>query len=178
MLMNTHEQFGVVSRLLHWVIFALVAGMILGGMLLNILPVGGVRSFVISVHKSAGALILILMLVRLAWRNINPAPKPLGSNPLFNYAAHLLHIVLYILLIVQPLSGILMSQAYGHPVGVFGWFTLPRLVWHSPSLGAFFSEVHATAATILAIAIFVHAGAALKHHHVDGDRTLMRMLKG
>ena len=178
MLMNSHEQYGVITRLLHWIVFILVAGMLLGGVLLTILPAGSLRSVVVSGHKSAGAAILFLMLMRLAWRSFNPNPQPLGANPLVNYLAHLLHIMLYILLILQPLSGILMSQAYGYPVTVFGLFTLPPLIWQSPSWGSFFGDVHAVNARILVIAIGLHAAAALKHHYLDGDRTLLRMLKG
>jgi len=176
--MNTADRYGWVARLLHWLIFILAAGMICGGMLLSLLPSGAIRSFAISGHKSVGAIILFLMLVRLVWRNTNSSPQPLSERPLFNYIAHLLHIVLYILLILQPLSGILMSQAYGYPVVVFGLFTLPPLVWQSPSMGSLFSEVHSVTAAIVVIAVAVHAAAALKHHYIDGDRTLIRMLKG
>jgi len=178
MWMNTHDQYGLVARLLHWFIFMVVAGMLLGGIALSLLPPGGFRSFVVAGHKSFGVIVLFFVLVRLVWRNSNPTPKALGAEPVLNYSAHLVHVILYVLLILQPFSGILMSQAYGHPVAVFGLFTLPSLVWQSPSAGAFFNDVHSATAALLSIAIAIHAAAAVKHHYIDGDRTLMRMIKG
>jgi cytochrome b561 len=178
MFMNTRDQYGLVARVLHWLVFLLVAVMLMGGALQNLLPSGSVKSFIIAGHKSAGVIVLLLMLARLAWRSANPSPQPLGRQPVFNTVAHLLHVVLYTLLIIQPLAGILMSQAYGYPVGVFGLFHLPPLIWQSPSLGAFFNEVHTVTAVLLTIAVLAHAAAALKHHFIDQDRTLMRMLHG
>ncbi len=97
---------------------------------------------------------------------------------MLNYIAHMVHIFLYVVLLLQPLVGILMSQANGYPVSVFGVFKLPSLVWQSPSLGNVLREAHGVTAVLLAAFIVIHAAAALKHHFVDRDRTLMRMLKG
>ena len=178
MFMNTRDQYGLIARLLHWLLFALVIGMLMGGSVLSFLPSGGVKAFVVVGHKSIGVVVFLLMLVRLLWRSTNPSPQFLGTNPVLNYIAHLLHIVLYILLILQPLTGILMSKAYGYPVSVFGVFELPALVWQSPSLGSFFRQVHGVTAVLLTVVIAIHAAAALKHHFIDRDRTLMRMIKG
>lgn len=178
MFKNTRDRYGLIARLLHWLIAALAIGMLLGGSLLSILPSGGLRAVAISGHKSIGVVILLLMLVRIAWRRINPQPRDLGNIPVLNYIARVVHIFLYVLLLLQPLVGILMSQAYGYPVTVFGIFKLPPLVWHSLSLGNLLREVHGVTAALLAAFIFIHVAAALKHHVVDGDRTLMRMLKG
>ncbi|MGD8701233.1 MAG: cytochrome b [Desulfosarcina sp.] len=178
MLMNTRDAYGWIARLLHWLVAALAIGMLLGGSVMAILPSGSLKSFVIGIHKSTGVIILLTMIVRLVWRANNPVPRPLGPNPLLNYVAHLLHITFYILLILQPLAGILMSQAYGYSVAVFGLFTLPPLVWQSAALGAFFGKVHTVVALMLVVTIVVHVAAALKHHFIDGDGTLMRMVKG
>lgn len=178
MFMNTRDQYGLVARLLHWLIFVLVAGMLVGGTVLSFLPSGGFKSVVIVGHKSLGVLILFLMIGRLLWRGYNPKPRVLGTNPALNYVAHVVHIILYVLLLLQPVAGILMSQAYGYPVVVFGLAELPPLVWHSPMLGNFFREVHGVTAVLLAVTIVVHAAAALKHHFIDRDRTLMRMING
>lgn len=178
MLMNTQTQYGLVARGLHWLTAIMVLGMLLGGKVAVLLPAGGFRSMIIAGHKSIGVAILVLTIGRLLWRRFNPRPPFLSPNALFNYTAHVLHVVLYILLILQPLSGILMSQAHGYPVAVFGLFTLPPLVWQNAALGGFFRDVHGVSALLLTLGIIVHIAAALKHHLLDRDRTLTRMLTG
>ena len=178
MWMNSHDQYGWIARLLHWLVFILVVGMLLGGVLLSVLPAGGFRGVVVGLHKSVGVLVLLLMIARLLWRRFNPRPVDLEAVPLFRYLAHVLHIGLYTLLFVQPLSGIFMSQAFGYPVSVFGLFSLPPLIWQSPGLGTVFRDIHGATAGVLTVAILIHAAAALKHHFIDQDRTLLRMLKG
>ena len=178
MLMNTRDGYGLIARSLHWLIAMLVAGMLLGGMLIFFLPPGGFRSVLIAIHKSTGVIILLLMAARLIWRIYNPRPRDLEDNPVLKAAARVLHIWLYVLLFIQPLSGILMSQAYGYPVVFFGWFRLPPLIWNSPLLGGVFLEVHRASAVILVVVVVLHAAAAAKHHFIDRDRTLLRMLKG
>jgi cytochrome b561 len=178
MLMNSRDQFGLIARLLHWLIAVLVIGMLLGGTTLLLLPSGGIKNFVIFVHKSVGATILFLMIVRLIWRVSNPQPHDLTDSPVFNYLARLVHVVLYVLLFLQPLVGTAMSQAFGYPVSVFGLFTLPHVMWRSERLASFLLEVHGVTAIVLTAVIFLHVAAAFKHHLVDRDRTLMRMIEG
>ena len=178
MLMNTRDSFGLITRILHWLIAVLVMGNLAGGAILSWFESGGLRTFVVSAHKSTGVILLLLMIGRIAWRLCNSQPRDLGTVPGLNYMAHVLHVWLYVLLFLQPLSGIFMSQAHGYPVTVFGLFTLPPLIWNSPAVGALFGEVHTVTAVVLTVAITVHIAAALKHHFVDRNKTLMRMLKG
>ena len=178
MYFNTRDTYGLIARILHWLIFLLVAGMLSGGFSMSYLPFNGIKPFFISVHKSTGFIIFLLMIARLFWRFYNPQPRDLGESLVLNYAAHVLHIVLYILLLLQPLVGILMSQTYGYPVSVFGILELPQIIWKSPQLANFFSKVHTVIGVLLTVSIIIHAAAALKHHYIDRNRTLMRMLKG
>lgn len=175
---NTDESFGLISRLFHWIIALMVLGMLLGGLILGFLPGGSFKSLVMSLHKSTGVVILLLMVLRLWWKYINPKPRDLGPSEFENQLGRLMHIFLYILLFLQPLSGILMSQAFGYPVKVFGLFTLPVLIGKSPAAGSVFSQVHTVTALLLTICVVIHAAAAIKHHYIDGDRTLMRMISG
>lgn len=178
MIMNTHDQYGLITRLLHWLIFVLVFGMLLGGGLLAILPSGGFKNYIVGIHKSFGVVVFGLMLARLVWRRYNIRPRPLGMIPVLNYSGQVMHVCLYVLLLFQPLMGILMSQSFGYPVSVFGWFELPPLIWHSPAIGNVLFEVHSKTAIVLTAAIAIHAAAGLVHHFIFQDRTLMRMIKG
>ncbi len=175
---NTDESFGIIARLLHWLIFLLVVGMLIAGSILSSLPNGTVKSLLMGLHKSTGVVLLLLVLLRLCWRLINPKPHDLGANPFENKLGRLMHIFIYILLISQPITGIVMSQLSGYPVKVYGLFTLPDFFEKNPGLGKFFSETHGFIATVLAISIVIHVAAALKHHYIDRDRTLMRMVVG
>jgi len=178
MLLNTRDSFGLIARMLHWLIAALVIGNLFGGAILSLFESGGMRTFVVSVHKSTGVIILLLMIIRIAWRMYNPQPRDLGNIPVLNFIAHVMHVWLYVLVILQPLSGILMSQAYGYPVIVFGAVKLPSLIWNSPALGVLFGEVHRVTSVVLMLTMSLHIAAALKHHFLNRDNTLMRMLKG
>jgi cytochrome b561 len=178
MIMNTRHQYGLISRGLHWAIFILVLGLLLAGVTLDFLPDSIIKGFVASMHKSFGVVVGLLMGGRLLWRIYNPRPVALGHHAVENYLADVVHVFLYTLLLLQPLVGILMSQAFGYPVTVFGLFSLPTIVWQSPQLGRFFLQCHTVIAVLLAMTIGVHACAALKHQFIDRDRTLMRMLKG
>ncbi len=178
MYVNTRDSYGLIARILHWLIFLLVAGMLIGGFSLSYLPSSGIKSFVISIHKSFGFTILLLMIARLLWRFYSPPPRDLGENLVQNYAAHVLHVVLYILLFLQPLVGILMSQTYGYPVSVFGIFELPQIIWKSQLLADFFSKVQTVRGVLITVSITIHAAAALKHHYIDRIRILIRMIKG
>ncbi len=175
---NTRDQYGLISRLLHWLVFALVSGMLIGGFMLHFLPSGGIKAVVLSVHKSIGLVILLLMLTRLLWRCYTPQPRDLGENLMLNYIAHVLHVCLYVLLLLQPVAGILMSQAHGYPVAVLGLFELPPIICQSPLLADFFRKVHGVIAVWLTMSIAIHVAAALKHHFIDHDRTLTRMIRG
>ena len=178
MYFNTRDTYGLIARILHWLIFLLAAGMLAGGFSLSYLPSNGIKSFVISIHKSTGFIILLLMIARLLWKSYNPQPRDLGENLLLNYAAHVLHISLYVLLLLQPMVGILMSQSYGYPVVVFGIVELPQIIWKSQLLASFFSKVHGVIGVLLTVSILIHAAAALKHHYIDRNRSLIRMIKG
>jgi cytochrome b561 len=178
MFFNTQDQYGLVSRLLHWLVFILVLGLLMGGVLLEALPDGTLKGFIVHAHKSTGVVVGLLMGLRLVWRIVNPRPKALSRHAVENYLAELVHLVLYILLLLQPLMGILMSQAHGYRVSVFGLFSLPAIIWQSPQLGRFFGQCHTVIAVLLTLTLTVHIGAALKHHFVNRDRTLLRMLKG
>ncbi|WP_373498282.1 cytochrome b [Desulfococcus sp.] len=178
MVKDTVDSFSLVSRLFHWVIALMVVGMLLGGLFVGFLPRGAFKSLVVDLHRSTGFVILVLMALRLWWRSVNPRPKDLGPNAFENQIGRLMHIFLYILVFLQPLFGILMSQAFGSQVSVFGLFTLPAVLPKNPAVGSVFSQMHSITALLLAISVAIHAAAALKHHYIDRDRTLVRMISG
>jgi len=178
MLKNTTDSYGWMARLFHWITFLMVIGVIIGGEIAADMPGGPGKAEMTGMHKSFGFTLLALVLLRLLWRWINPRPRDLGTSPLQNQLGHLMHISLYVLLLLQPAVGILMSQSFAHPVSPFDWFQLPTFVNENIRLGKILHEIHETLWVVLAISVGIHAAAALKHHFIEKNRTLLRMILG
>ena len=178
MLKNTIDSYGLIARLFHWIIFLMVIGVIIGGDIAADMPTGPGKAVMIGMHKSFGFTILFLAVLRLLWRLTNPRPRDLGSSQFQNKLGHTMHIFLYILLLSQPTIGILMSQSFGHPVYPFDLFKVPTFVNENIRMGKILLEIHETIWVVLAISVGIHAAAALKHHFIEKNRTLMRMIQG
>ncbi|HSN71527.1 MAG TPA: cytochrome b [Steroidobacteraceae bacterium] len=176
-LRNTEYRYGAVAQLLHWSIVALVIAQFVLAEIAEDLPTGLEKLATLARHKSVGITILGLAVLRLAWRAINKTPAPPPQMPGWQrVAARISHVGLYALLFVQPLTGWLMSSAKNYPVSWFGAVTLPDLIAPSERLFEVFEEAHEIGATLLFVLAGIHAAAALKHHFVDRDDVLRRML--
>ncbi len=162
---------------LHWVVFGLLIIAFAIGWLMTDMANSPFKLQVYSWHKWTGVTVLALFFVRGLWRLTHPAPASLPMPAWQHGVANVLHGLLYAMLLMQPLSGWLFSNAVGRPIVYLNLIPLPNLVAKNPALGAVFREFHETGATVLAIAIGLHALAALKHHFVDHDDTLRRMLR-
>lgn len=175
----TIPAYTVTARVLHWIMAALVLTMVPIGFVIANEWGGPELDWLYNFHKSVGAVLIPVVIVRLIYRVINPPlPLPADIPPVQQSAAHATHWVLYALLLVQPLVGWIGTSAYPAPVPVFGWFELPR-IW--PENRAFSNQMMALhgwlGITIAAVAA-IHIGAALQHHFVRRDRVLMRMITG
>src|SRR3546814_127874 len=128
-------------------------------------------------HKWAGVSLLVLIVVRLAWRMSHKAPEfPLAMKPMARLAAHAAHWLLYALMLAIPLSGWLMSSAQGFQVVWFGVMPLPDLVSKNVTLGAVLKDVHMVLNYTLFVVVIGHVGAALQHHFIKKDTVMTRML--
>jgi cytochrome b561 len=128
-------------------------------------------------HKWIGMSILMLVVLRLLWRWTNTVPAAPPGMPGWQIgAARLSHISLYALLIIQPLAGWMMSSAKALSVTWFGLFTFPDLVPPSQQTFELMHEIHEVCAMLILVLAALHVAAALKHHFVDHDDVLRRML--
>lgn len=129
-----------------------------------------------SYHKWIGVTVFALVWVRLAWR-ITHTPPPLpASVPRWQVgAAHVVHVLLYALMVAVPLSGWLMSSAKGVQTVWLGLLPLPDLVAKDKALGELLTTVHKGLNFTLLALVLAHVGAALKHHFLDRDGLLARM---
>ena len=179
MLKNTANTYGVVAKGFHWLLFLMLTFSIVAGNFLASMPKGADKMQAAGMHKSFGAVILMLIMLRLVWRLINEIPRlPDGTTVGEAFAAKAMHWGLYVLMFAQPLSGIMMSQAAGIPVNLFGLFEFPVFLDKDPELAKTFLNVHGTVWILLVISVIGHAGAAMHHHFIRKDNVLKQMTTG
>ncbi len=131
----------------------------------------------LSWHKWLGITVLGLTALRLAWRLTHPAPPLPPTVPHWQrWAAHAVHGLLYGLMFAIPLSGWLFSSAKGVSVVYLGVLPLPDLIGANESAASGLRALHAVLNYMLAAAVGAHIGAALKHHFIERDDVLARML--
>lgn len=171
--------YSLTARTLHWVTAALVLLMVPLGIVIANEWGGSAQQFLYNLHKSIGATLIPIVLVRLLYRLNNP-PPPLPDDilPIQKFAAHATHWALYVLILAQPIVGYIMTSAYPAPVPFFGLFNLPAIWPANRALSEQLSVVHLYMGLAIAAIAAVHVGAALFHHFVRKDRVLMRMISG
>jgi cytochrome b561 len=162
---------------LHWLVGALVILALAMGWIMTDLPSSPLKARVFAWHKWVGVTVLTLFFVRGLWRLTHPVPPPLPMPAWQRLAAQSLHGVLYAMLLLQPLSGWLYSNAAGRQIVYLGLIPLPNLVAKDKLLAKTLQEIHDAGAVIVGIAVGLHILAALKHHFIDRDDTLRRMLR-
>ena len=166
-----------ISIFLHWLIALGILCMIPLGAYMHGLPLSPSKFQLYLVHKSLGITILMLVLVRLLWRLTHTPPAlPLSMTALEQKLAHAMQHALYLFMITSPITGWLMSSAFGKPVILFDAIPLPDLVAPSEALGDTFKLLHMISNISLSTLISLHVLAALKHHFKDKDEVLVRML--
>lgn len=174
---NSSQTWGSLSIGLHWLTLVLILGLAMVGLAMTDLPNGPQKIQIYALHKSFGLTVLGLTVIRLMWRLFSPTPEAAENTPAWQaFVAKLTHGFLYVLLFAMPISGWLYNSAAGFPLKYFGLFKLPKLSGYDPQLKELAGEAHETFFYILALLMLMHAGAALKHHYLDKDTTLTRML--
>jgi cytochrome b561 len=173
---DTH-RYTHTAIVLHWLMALLLVVLFAVGQYMNELPLSPWKLKIYSWHKWAGVTAFLLVLARLAWRHAHRPPAlPAAMSPPLRFAAHAGHAMLYLLMIAIPLSGWLMSSAKGFQTVYFGVLPIPDLLEKNKALGDLLREVHETLNFLLAVVVLGHVGAALKHHLIDKDDVLTRML--
>lgn len=165
-----------VAKTLHWLMSVLIIGLLALGRYMHELPLSPEKLELYSWHKWFGVTVFMLVWLRLAWRVLHPAPPPpAGLSPLLKNIARLAHGLLYVLMLLIPLSGWLMSSAKGFQTVWFGVLPIPDLLPRDKSLGNLLEEVHEGLNVALMLTLTGHVMAALWHHFILKDDTLRRM---
>lgn len=175
----TRSRYASVAVILHWVIAALILFMITMGWRLE--ADGPNRYALYQLHKSVGISILLLSLLRLGLRFFMPPPPALPGPAWQTGAAHLVHVLFYVIMIGIPVSGwaIVSASKLGTPTVLFGVIPWPHLpLPRSDGLHNAAVFAHGLFIKLTYGLVILHVGAALKHHLIDKDMTLARMAPG
>lgn len=175
---NTATAYGLLSIGMHWLVALAVFGLFgLGLWMVDLDYYSSWRHTAPELHKGIGLCLFALMLLRLLWRFVSPPPASLSSySRLTRLGAKLGHSVLYLGLFAVMLAGYLISTADGRGISVFGLFEVPASITSIPEQEDVAGAVHFYLAWGLVILASLHGLAALKHHFIDRDTTLLRML--
>jgi len=178
MLRNTETAYGSVAKIIHWLVALVVIGLFSVGVWMVTLDYySDWYKTAPHYHKSVGLLLAALMIFRLLWRWFNVTPKaPANHTKWERFAAHSAHILLYLLLFALFFSGFLISTADGRGIEIFNWVTVPSLGELFQNQEDIAGEIHEWLAYSLIALVVIHAAAALKHHFIDKDNTLKRMI--
>jgi len=178
---QTPTRYHNVAIALHWILAIALVLMFTVGTYMADLPFSPQRLKLYSWHKWAGVTILVLSVLRLTWRLTHTPPDlpPTISAQMPAWqmkAYHATHRAMYVLFFVVPLVGWAYTSAAGFPVVLFGVLPLPDFVSADKELAKLIQPWHQITATALAGLVVLHVAAALKHHWVDRDGLLQRMM--
>ena len=172
-------RYGGVAILLHWSIAAAIFCTFPLGVYMADLPLSPRRLELVAYHRWIGVTVLGLACVRLAWRLGHPPPALPPALPMWQRrAAAIAHWALNALIVAIPLSGWAYSSAAGEPIVYLGLWPLPDLVARDEVLAAALKRLHQGLNFALLAIVIVHVSAAIRHHFVDRDGLIGRMLPG
>jgi cytochrome b561 len=173
-------RYSATAKAMHWAVAAAVIALIPEGLTMKrLIAEGPTRERLYDLHEAVGALVLIVMVLRLARRAAfgAPAADP-ALTPTDRRASLAAQYALYALLLVVPALGWAGTNAYGDPVSVFGLFEFPAILARDPPLSDRIFGWHLAGALLVAAIVALHVAGALYHHFGRRDRVLARMLPG
>jgi cytochrome b561 len=171
-------RYHPVSIALHWLLALMILGSLAVGFYMTDLPLSPTRLKLYNWHKWAGITILVLSALRLLWRLNHRPPAELPTPAWQSRAARGAHRALYVLFFAVPLAGWAYSSSAGFPVVLFGVLPLPDWVPVDRPLSDTLKQLHHLLAYALTAIVGLHVAGALKHHFIDRDALLQRMLPG
>jgi cytochrome b561 len=172
-------RYPPLARKLHWGTAVLVAIMfVLGFWITWFEPKNEAFKFALyDMHESTGALLFVLVLARLVRRITNPpAPLPPSVPTLFRAAARANHLLLYVMLLLQPVLGFFATNAWGFPFRWARLLPIPSPLGKNEALAPILSELHLAGAILLLLLIGAHLGGAFFHGVIRRDGIVQRML--
>jgi cytochrome b561 len=170
--------YGMVAKLLHWLIFVLLAVQYAIGSIMPHIGRKTLNEGWVSWHFSVGAAILFFIVIRLVWRLLRPVPQLPTLAPWEKLLSGVTHWALYLLILAMTLLGWAAANSRGWEVKLFGLVTLPPLVSNGSTFGHACGDIHNVLVYVLLGFIALHVAGALYHYFVKHDRLVARMLPG
>ena len=169
-------RWSTIAKTFHWLMALLILGNGAFAFWMDGLKPSLNKINMFALHKSIGLTVLALFVLRLAWKMFDRRPPDEPAPRWQQFAAHAVHGFLYLLIVAIPLSGWAFNSAHGFPLQYFKQFNLPALVEKNEDLSNTLGTVHVYLFWFLLVVLLAHVGGALKHHFIDRDDTLRRML--
>ena len=173
------SHWSTIAKLLHWIVAALLVVQLVLGWMAASWRLSPTKLELFVWHKSTGMLVLLLVVVRLAWRLTHAAPAlPAGMPRWERGAASASHVLLYAAMLALPLSGWIVNSAAGVPFSIYWLVPLPAIAPVDREVASTAAQVHLALGILLVVLVATHVGAALRHHFIKRDDVLVRMLPG
>ncbi|MBR0754099.1 cytochrome b [Bradyrhizobium jicamae] len=180
MIRNTQTNWGSLARAFHWALGAAIIGMLAYGWWMNHVPARADRFFYRSIHADIGYLVLLLTVLRLVWRGVNPTPALPADTPRWQrISARVSHGALYAVTILVALLGWAHSGARSPDYSdFFGLFHVPQFTSPDKAAAAAYEDRHILSAYVLLALVVLHVAAAAFHQFIKRDRVAGRMIGG
>lgn len=177
---NTHYTFGSITKLFHWALVILLLIQYVSVLwVLYMLPEHSPEAgfYIGKIHKPFGMLTLGIAVLAILWQffNVHPTFPPMMSI-LEKRTARIVHTLLYLCLVIMPVTGLIFTTAGGRPPNFFGLYQVPQFIEPNKEVSDIVFGIHETTGYFLIALIALHTLAALKHHYINRDPVLKRML--
>ena len=178
MIQNTNSTYGVVSIINHWLGGLLFLAIVAMGFYMTLLPRSPLKEQLLMLHQSLSVILIGIVFVRIFWKFMTPMPNIIRSYPLWEMLlAKIVHTLLFLNLIAVPLSGWYLNNVRGEDLMFFSYWVLPRITDESIDSVVFALGLHTYLTQGFFLLLFLHLMGSIKHHWIDKDNTLRRMLR-
>jgi cytochrome b561 len=174
--MTDRLQYGTTAKVLHWLVVALLLVQYPIGWLMPDIHRGMKPGVGMTLHISFGIVILILIVMRLAWRLAHPVAAESSLPAWQRLASEAVHWLLYVLVLATTITGWVFASFRGWSVSFFYLVPMPMLASNNPAAGKIIDGWHQALEWSLLVVIGIHVAAALAHIFVYRDRIMQRML--
>jgi cytochrome b561 len=180
MIKNTKDGYGFIAITLHWLMAITIFSLFgLGLYMVELTYYDAWYKGSLDLHKNIGMVLLVFLMLRIFWRmiNITPQNEDKTASSIEIKAAHYAHLLLYALMLVLMITGYLISTADGRAIEVFGLISVPAFPYSFVNQEDIAGNIHEILAWTLVLLSLGHALAAIKHHFINKNNTLLRMIK-